>query len=215
MTPTRDTVCFLFDLGGVLLRLADPKQAMAWVDGRVTAEQMQELWHASPLIDRFERGECSEVEFAEYLIEQFDLPWQPTELIAEFDKVIVGPFAGARELILELGRHGRVACLSNTNHPHWRKIRREMNILDVFDQLFPSHLIKCRKPDSRAFATVVESLGIEPGNFYFFDDTEANVEAARRFGMNACQVEGVEGVRDALKTAAAMGLNDIAKRDIN
>ena len=45
------------------------------------------------------------------------------------------------------------------------------------------------KPDAAIFNYAAESMGIEPSETLFFDDSEANVEAARALGFNAVHVK--------------------------
>ncbi len=194
-----EPACFLFDLGNVLLQLADPGKAIARGQKLFSQERLNELWQGSPLVEQFESGECDEEDFVHALIRDFGLSCTGRELLAEFEQYVIAPYPGARDLLVALKKHGQVACLSNTNSLHWRKIDREMNILDCFDHLFPSHWIKCLKPQARAFQTVIEKIQLEPARILFFDDLPDNVMAARNCGMQACQVYGVQDIHEELE----------------
>jgi putative hydrolase of the HAD superfamily len=54
------------------------------------------------------------------------------------------------------------------------------------------------KPDRRAFEIAAERLGVAPADCVFFDDTEANVLAAREAGMRAEVFTSADQVRAAL-----------------
>ncbi len=191
--------CFLFDLGGVLIRLADRERAVAWSGGQLTAPQIDRLWRGSPLVAGFEVGACTEREFAAEMIRQYRLSCTAQELLDEFREYVIEPWPGARQMLQKLRNCGIVACLSNTNPLHWRKMEQEMAILDCFDRCFASHLIKHRKPSPEAYRFVVDRLAVEPKNILFFDDNQENVEAARQLGIRACRVDGVPGLKTALR----------------
>lgn len=200
MTLTRvNSICFAIDLGGVLIRLAGQDYFSLWAGEKIPGRRITNLWRdCSELIDQYERGDCETSQFARNLIDQYKLPVSNEEFIATYRDYVIEAMPGARRLLLELRHRGALACLSNTSSVHWRKIEKEMNILDCFDYLMPSHLIKFRKPDQNAYIYMIETLQMNPENIFFFDDSETNVTAARGYGINAFQVKGVRGVRDAL-----------------
>jgi putative hydrolase of the HAD superfamily len=68
----------------------------------------------------------------------------------------------------------------------------------AFDHHFVSHLTGRIKPDVDAFQEVVESLGCRPEHVLFLDDNILNVEAAKRFGIQAMRVQGIGETRRAL-----------------
>ena len=68
-------------------------------------------------------------------------------------------------------------------------LRRE----DYFDGIVTSFDARCAKPDQRIFRYSAEVLGIEPAETLFFDDSQANVDAALACGFQAVFVaEGTE-----------------------
>jgi putative hydrolase of the HAD superfamily len=92
-----------------------------------------------------------------------------------------------------------LAALSNTNSLHWSRMREELSILEHFERAFASHELGLRKPSLEIYVHVLREMGMTPAETTFFDDTEANVEAARRVGMRAYRVEGVEALRACLR----------------
>jgi putative hydrolase of the HAD superfamily len=62
---------------------------------------------------------------------------------------------------------------------------RHGRLLSRFDALTYSCRIGVAKPDPRAYEICAARLGVEPSRVLFFDDSEANVLAARRTGMTA------------------------------
>ena len=68
----------------------------------------------------------------------------------------------------------------------FRQEGREMT--DYFDGIVTSYEAKCYKPDRAIFDYTCAHCGIEPEETLFFDDSQANVDAARRLGFNAAHV---------------------------
>jgi len=90
----------------------------------------------------------------------------------------------------------RTACLSNTNERHWDTVNDAGSAhhvpLHTLDHLFASHLIGQRKPDGAIYEHVERAVGVPGGAILFFDDTEANVDAALRRGWHAVRIDPAE-----------------------
>lgn len=82
------------------------------------------------------------------------------------------------------------AVLSNTI-PNHAKVLRQWGIYETFpqDQVFLSHEIGFRKPDSRSFTCVLKALGIEPSRTLFVDDNPDYLTAAAGLGVVTLQAE--------------------------
>ena len=57
------------------------------------------------------------------------------------------------------------------------------------------------KPEGAIYRIVIEKLGLKPNEIVFFDDLEANVDAARAAGMRAFVWTGLDAARKDLATA--------------
>lgn len=66
-----------------------------------------------------------------------------------------------------------------------RYMQQVMGFQEMFDDLFISCEIGCKKPDPAFFRHVQEHLDLDGAAVLFWDDRLENVEAARRFGWNA------------------------------
>lgn len=60
-----------------------------------------------------------------------------------------------------------------------------MGLADRFDRLFFSCHLGVRKPQLEFYRQVTDELGTSPDTLLFFDDQQANVEAARSAGWSA------------------------------
>ena len=81
-------------------------------------------------------------------------------------------------------RH-RVMILSNTNAVHWDSQVRASHGDLARIEAYLSHEIGHSKPNLKAFAIVAEKAGIDPARSIFFDDLQANVDAARLAGFQS------------------------------
>ncbi len=88
--------------------------------------------------------------------------------------------------------------LFNSNVLHWTRVVDDLKLGPAFGHQFVSHLTGRIKPDADAFEHVVESLGCRPEQVLFLDDNMLNVDAARRLGMQAVRVQGIDETRRAL-----------------
>lgn len=106
-------------------------------------------------------------------------------------------YPGIDRLITSLGSHGGVltACLSNTNRSHWEVLRHgtpeqpPSRAVPALQHHFLSQCIGAIKPDERIYQHVERTLGFSPSEIVFFDDLSENIEAARRRGWRAHQVD--------------------------
>jgi putative hydrolase of the HAD superfamily len=189
----------LFDLGGVLVEVSGLEVWRAWRGGQRSDEALWAEWLASPAVRRFDSGRIDAARFAQEMIVEFSLSVTEREFLAEFENWIQGLYPGVLQLLSRLRRTHRVACLSNTNELHWSQLMNDMGLRDAFDAHFASHELGEVKPDPRAFELTCNALGTAPERVLFLDDNDINVQAARRTGMHAERVLGVEGARAALQ----------------
>ena len=187
----------LFDLGGVLVDVAPADHMLASL-GLPAEPSLVGRWASIGAWVRFETGELDAASFGEQFAAEFSLQLAPACVLAEFEAWNRGMLAGAFELLAELRRNHRLAVMSNTNEIHWRRLSGEFGIPDLVDFAFASHLMGLRKPDARAYQHVAAQIGVAPSDLVFFDDKQANVNAALALGIQAWRVEGVEPLRERL-----------------
>ncbi len=87
-------------------------------------------------------------------------------------------------LIDTLKKHARVVVGTNTITPHY-DIHIRNGDYNAFDEVYASHLIGLAKPDPAFYLHIIEREDRTPEETVFIDDTEVNVEAARRIGIHA------------------------------
>lgn len=106
---------------------------------------------------------------------------------------------------MELRKRYRIYLLSNTNPIMWEGVLADefakltpMRREDYFDGMVTSFEAKSAKPDAEIFRYTARTLGIRPEETLFFDDSQANVDAARALGFNAVLVRPGEDFSDVL-----------------
>ncbi len=113
-------------------------------------------------------------------------------------------------------RGSGIRCCLATNQERYRSeyLASNMGFGDIFDGLYFSATIGYRKPDLRFYASVTQAIGLPRESILFWDDEQANVDAAREYGWRAETyvgfhefasrlVEHAPGVRDSLQRCAS------------
>ncbi len=187
----------LFDLGGVLVEFDGITPLLELCAQRIDREAARRFWLMSPSVRRFETGQCGAEEFAAGAVRELGLSLAPKLFLERFVSWDRGPMEGAFNLLESLRGRFLLACLSNNNELHWRRLQ-EMGLAARFDRCYLSQEIGLMKPDRAAYDHVVRDLGVSPGEILFFDDNIECVEAARQAGLTARQTRGVSEAQAAL-----------------
>lgn len=188
----------IFDLGGVLVELGKTPIPEEFFPPEKTITVKD--WASLPVAHQFERGEVGAFEFAEKIIDDFDLRLSAHDFIRHFSAWPKRAYPGTKEMLAQLGATCHLSILSNCNEIHWPKMKRDFGIFEFFENTFSSHLIGITKPDIAIFHYVLAQLQVCPGDILYFDDNEKNIAAATTVGINAVHVKGIEAVKEYLKS---------------
>lgn len=188
----------IFDLGGIFVELSGVAQMQEWTRDRLNVDELWSIWFKSHYVKKFEQGRMDEHTFANGIISEYGLPVDSDEFLSHFESWASRLFPGSRRLLNGLKDRYTLASLSNTNRIHWTLLCDNYNLDDCFHHNFPSHETGNIKPDMETFTHVIQALSTDPGQLMFFDDTAANVEQAKKAGINAYQVVGIEQLNRAL-----------------
>jgi len=141
-------------------------------------------------------GETREPIFAE-LLAAHDSDADPAALAAEYRQTIAAalePVPGAAGLVRALRERYRVGLLTNGPVRAQRDKLATLGWTELFDAVVVSGDLPAGKPDSRAFAAVLDRLDVEPHEAaYVGDEVEADVRGASEAGLHAVQVVWPEG----------------------
>jgi glucose-1-phosphatase len=195
----------LFDLGGVLVEFAGPKELGQHLRWPSTPETILTRWTECPHTDAFERGTLTPDEWAERFIHDWDVDLTPGAFLARFTTWSRRVLPGARELLEELRKRYRLGALSNSNELHWARNTNELKIIELFEFAISSHQVGLCKPHPDIYKVAIDRARVSsPEAIVFFDDLAANVEAAKSAGMRAHQVRGVDELRARLMAEALL-----------
>lgn len=185
----------VFDLGGVLVNYVGVARLRQWMGADLTDHDMHRRWLYSPAVRAFESGQSSAEDFAHAVIREFALDTHAEEFLGEFPDFVEGLYPGAEDLLTAVGERFPLALLSNTNRPQWEKLIRTTNLRPHFRRVFLSFEMGLMKPERAVFEHVAKELATAPGGIIFFDDNPANIEAARKFGIDGRLVEDFADLR--------------------
>ena len=190
----------LFDMGGVLLHLkwdrlcASLAEHSARDPSTVRAETAN-----GPIVLASMRGELSPFEFYEVFSSKLGLDTTYDEFI-EIWNCLLEPNEAIDPLIAELLKEGYyLALASNTDRIHFAKAMDCVKTVPLFERYFLSCETGLLKPDPNFFTAMLGDLGVLPEDCVFIDDTQPNVEAAKKLGIAALHFRGVDTLRRDLR----------------
>jgi len=185
----------IFDLGGVILN----------IDAEITKKKFVDLWNgraeeaykeieSNHLLLDFETGRVSTEEFRQGML-KFAAPGTlPQKVDDAWNAMMLDIPMAYLDLLWNLKKHYRTFLLSNTNALHtptytaqvYQKTGRD--ITDFFEQVFYSHKLGMRKPDTDIFEYVLQVNGLKPHETLFIDDAEENIHTAASIGIQTLQL---------------------------
>jgi len=199
-----DIKVLLFDLGGVVIDI-DPKKTISELKkiSSNTNTEFKELDYRfetfnsdlSKLFNAYEKGEISDQAFRNGLRNAGNLDLDDKKIDEIWNLVIVKIHSDILELILQLKRKYSIMILSNTNSIHKNYFDKLCINLHgktfekLFDKVFYSFELKCRKPDKDIYDKVVEASKYLPSEILFFDDMRENLVECKKMGMSTFHVK--------------------------
>jgi 2-haloacid dehalogenase len=200
----RDIV--IFDLGGVLIDW-DPRHLYR----RLFAgdEAAMEHFLATVCTHEWNRRQDAGRSFAEGArLLKAEHP-DKAELIDaygnRFDEMIAGPITGSVDILAELRDRGiPLYGLTNWSAETFPAALQRFAFLRWFRGILVSGEVGLIKPDPHIFALLIERFAIEPQPAVYIDDVEANVTAARLFGIHAIHFTTPAKLREELVALALL-----------
>jgi FMN phosphatase YigB (HAD superfamily) len=194
-----DTLIPVFDLGGVFIewdpmflfrKLFPSEEEARWFLDNICTPQWNLEFDAG---DIFAEGVARLVtRHPKYWreIQAFDLRWKET-----CGRFIQGTIDIHDELIAQ---EIPTFAITNFSWEKWVSCLGEWPFLEKFDGVVVSGLEHLVKPDPRIYRVFCERYSLAPSECVFIDDSEPNVVAARKFGMQAIHFTGPEALRKEL-----------------
>ncbi len=175
----------VFDIGGVLEITPNTGGQAKWEERlHLTLNELDERLRQMGIDGSL--GPCSEEEWQAGLREVTGIDqaqagefmrdlWQ--WYLVELNTELVTFFAGLRPRY-------PTAILSNSFVGARRKEEERYRFHEMTDHIIYSHEVGLAKPDPRIYTLTCERLGVQPVEMIFLDDWEANIAAAREFGIH-------------------------------
>lgn len=189
---------FVFDLGNVIVRPMNVKMLYEMLECKVSYEEFCEYFKKDKSVYDVHRGLISTEEHIRKILEFSDC----NKTIEEYISIFTGPvrnelFEDTIEIIEELKKANKKVCiLSNLRQIDFEWFASKYDI-SKFDELYLSYEMHLMKPDNEIYEKMIENLNVSADNVYFFDDSQANVDAAKKLGINAYCVTG-DTIRDVI-----------------
>lgn len=152
--------------------------------------------------EAFEAGGLTTEGYFDHLRACLELDLSDTEMMSGWNAIYLGVNQDVFSLLEEVRASGvRVVGVTNTNPAHlahwfpW--YQRDF---PVFDELYISSQLQCRKPERRFYELVVEGERIVKGDHVIFvDDSEQNVDGALRSGIEGFLFHDPDQMRAELR----------------
>lgn len=159
------------------------------------ADDMLGVYGQKGVFLALEKGLITPDEFRAELRREISREVTDKEIDDAFCRFLIGiPTDRLRQLDRLRADGYRIYLLSNTNALMWHHVilgefkNDGKSIDNYFDGIVTSFDVHAYKPDAAIFRRAAEICGIAPGETLFFDDSEANCEAARQCGFHAVHV---------------------------
>lgn len=187
----------IFDFGGVII----PIDPMAFAGGLIELGcrdvlSLHESFMREDIYARYEKNELSPAEFRNMLRRGLDNHTTDEQLDRAWN-LIIGQIPPHRVSFLEsLRPRYRTFLLSNTNKIHYDYYQEQFSrtfpypsLDSLFEKAYYSFHLGLYKPDPAIFEYVIQDSRLNPEETLFIDDYQANVEAARKCGLQGIHLE--------------------------
>lgn len=189
----------IFDFGNVLVQW-HPEL----VYGEYFGDEAKAWWFLRHIADLDWRQRIDAGESQEACIRQLQSQHpQYAEAIALYQshwrEMLTDEVPGMRELLRQLiAENWQLYGLTNWSMETFPEARRRFGILQMIDRYVVSGAEHLVKPDPRLFNVLLDRYGLQADKCIFVDDNEANVEAARKLGMEGIVFHDADDLKEKL-----------------
>ncbi|MGY8825743.1 MAG: HAD-IA family hydrolase [Candidatus Latescibacterota bacterium] len=197
---TNKTEALLFDLGGVLVEIDFDLAFGHWQSfTTLSVAEMKSVFHFDLAYEKHERGEIGAEAYFAHLRTLLKLEGSDEEIAAGWNAIFIAEISETLSAIRQIGPSIPCYAFTNTNAAHqaaWSSMFPA--VAPLFKRVFSSWELGLRKPEQRAFAAVVDQIGVPAHSILFFDDTLENIEQAKRAGLQTVHVGSAADTTAAL-----------------
>ncbi len=184
----------IFDLGNVVINISVDNVFDYWANTTgLVAQDLKRNFHIGNVYAQFERGEIDSPTFRKYVLERLKLEINDAEFDRGWNTIYLDIVPGVEDVLRSLKKNFRLVALTNTNEIHAKVWKRKYSpMLGHFEKVFCSHEIGARKPEQKAYLTVLEYLKLKPCDVVFLDDLYEAVHGASEMGITSVLVSSLE-----------------------
>lgn len=191
---TPDMIKHIFlDLGMVTVRLDMQRCIDAFKKlGIGDVDQQISNCRQSGIFNGIELGLVSVQDFHDHVRQHYRLNLSDEQIDEAWNAFILDTPVALQQLVARLKQRYRTCILSNTNQIHFdfwaihcMGGEGGLAVEQCFDKCYLSNHLHLAKPDPQIYRAVMADCGAKPDECLYFDDNQANVEAARNFGWHA------------------------------
>lgn len=200
----RGTKVIVFDIGGVLVDL-DMKQCIRQCKEDIGFDRIEEFLdpcHQKGFFRQFEAGNISLDDFRSQVLSMCRPGVKPEDADKAFAGLVAGVAPYKLQMLKNLSTRYDLFALSNNNAaamPYCYRLFESLGLpMDsVFRKLYLSYELHLVKPDDAIFQYAINDIkeryavlhpsspALAPENMLYIDDSQSNVDAAAKTGMNA------------------------------
>lgn len=184
----------VFDMGKVLLDYDPVKVCRQFTDREEDVALIgKELFFSEEWV-MLDRGDITEEEAllrVQGRLPDERLKTMAAESLAHWHEYNISPKPGMRELVIALKERGCRIYLCSNASLRLRVFQDQIPGIEYFDGTLVSAEERVLKPEPEIFERLFERYSLRPEESFFIDDLEANIEGARRCGMDGyCFADG-------------------------
>ena len=187
----------IFDLGNVIID----------IDYEFSMNELRKLLPEDkhPLVAQFfpskfhndyEKGLIGSPEFRDAVRHLYQENWTDAQIDWVWNSLLREIPQERLDLVARLKEKFGTGILSNTNEIHILKmdeiLQEKAGIASMHafcDHVFLSHEMGLAKPDEAIYEAVIEKIGLPASKVLFFDDLPANLEGAKRVGLQTFHID--------------------------
>lgn len=133
------------------------------------------------------KWDLGEINYEEYNQLLSKITKTPVELIWDTFFKNIKPFPEVIDLIKKLKKNYKIFLLSNNFSPNLKKIMKNQNIENLFDEIIISSDYHLKKPQQEFFNLMLSIGKISASEAIFIDDRLENTDAANNLGIKSFQ----------------------------
>lgn len=189
---------FVFDLGNVIVRPMSIEKLYEMLECKVSYEEFSNYFKKDKSADKIHKGLIKTKEYVEKILEFSG----SNKTFEEYVSIFTGPvrnglFKDTVEIIDKLKMDNQKVCmLSNLRELDFNWFSTQYDV-SKFDRLYLSYEMQMLKPNSEIYEEMIKDLSVSANSIYFFDDSQVNIDSAKKLGIQAYCVTG-DTIKDVM-----------------